>query len=192
MKDPAADPRRAAAKAFWHDTALSAPEIAIRVGVSERTVRRWSVLERWRPRASPAFNRFAARAPEPGQDQATGEQSKQQSSRPRTKKKIRSDLVTRLYRLLDHNIEVLESQMSEDNGSGDAAPERNLRTISNMVRSAEKLKELDTEQSKRLNTPPSGNFLITPEEEERIRRKVVEHVQRLRERKLRERGEPPA
>jgi len=112
--------------------------------------------------------------------------------KPRTKKKIRKDLVTRLYRLLDHNIEVLESQMSNDNGSGDPAPERNLRTISNMVRSAEKLKELDTDQSKRLNAAPSANFLVTPEEEERIRRKVVEHVQRLRERKLRERGDPAA
>lgn len=100
--------------------------------------------------------------------------------------------MARLYRLLNHNIEVLESQMSDDTSSGDSAPERNLRTISNMVRSAEKLKELDTEQSKRLNAPPGGRFLVTPEEEERIRRKVVEHVQRLRERKLREQGDPPA
>lgn len=77
--------------------------------------------------------------------------------------------------------------MSDETGT-DADPERETRVIGNLVRNVEKLKELEAEQSKR-EPGRSGPLLVTPEEEDRIRRKVVAHILKLRERKRREQSD---
>ncbi len=62
-------------------------------------------------------------------------------------------------------------------------PDRDMRVIGNAVRNAEKLKELEAEQSKRDQSTARGRLVLSPEEEDRLRRRVVEHILKLRERK---------
>ena len=98
-----------------------------------------------------------------------------------------SAIVDRLYRVLTHNLEIMETRMSQDDGTpANEKPERDLRTIGTMVRSVEKLNDLETEQSKRTGSAPTVAGIVTPDEEDRIRRKVIEHILRLRERKRRD------
>ncbi len=72
--------------------------------------------------------------------------------------------------------------MSEEN-TPDRDPERELRVLGNAVRTAEKLKELEAEQSKRDQSPAHGRLVLSPEEEDRLRRRVIDHILKLRERK---------
>ena len=95
-------------------------------------------------------------------------------------------LIDRLYRIIIHNLELMENRMSDDNTTASDSPERDLRSISNIVRSVEKLREIEPDQSTRdTATPGSRRAIITAEEEDRIRRAVIEHILKLRERKLR-------
>ena len=86
--------------------------------------------------------------------------------------------------------------MSKDFDPDDHEPARDMRVVNDVVRSVEKLKDLETEQSKRDTSPSpsaggssSGRAIITAEEEDRIRRAVIEHILKLRERKRREGGD---
>lgn len=72
--------------------------------------------------------------------------------------------------------------MSDENAP-DRDPDRDMRVIGNAVRNAEKLKELEAEQSKRDQSTARGRLVLSPEEEDRLRRRVIEHILKLRERK---------
>jgi transposase-like protein len=133
----------------------------------------------------------AASAPAPLQGlpkQSLPEQSQPKQHRPnrRLKRPPIKSIVDRLYHIINHNLELMETRMSDDGQPTDANnPERDMRAISSVVRSVDKLKEIEPEQSKRHNASSgaAGYPLITAEEEDRIRRKVVEHILKLRERK---------
>jgi hypothetical protein len=206
MPHTAAEKRRAA-EALWLDPEFSEPEVARRSRVALPTLRVWAKKYGWPQRP-------ALRTPPdplaPQRPTGTGLAEKKLPKKRLAKKRLspadssstvrsparpdktesladaeRNELIDRLYRLVHHNLKALESRMSDETGT-DADPERETRVIGNVVRNVEKLKELEAEQSKRDSVRP-GQYHVTPEEEDRIRRKVVAHILRLRERKRRER-----
>ena len=92
-------------------------------------------------------------------------------------------LVDRLYRIITHNLETMESRMSDDEPTANDNPERDARAIGNLVRSVEKLKELEPEHSKRdARTVGNSRYPLSPGEEEKLRDEIVDRLLRLRER----------
>ncbi len=90
----------------------------------------------------------------------------------------------RLYHIIIHNLELMENRMSDDDKTAGENPERDMRAIGSIVRSVEKLKEIEPEQSKR-NTASPGNtkYPLSPDEEDRLRIEIVERLLKLRERR---------
>lgn len=188
MTELVGDDRCARAKLLYVDTALSVPQIAARVGAHERTITRWACKQGW-PRRPMPQRRVA---PPPGETDPGEPSTSAGPARPANVKRSRKALVSRLYALIDQNITLLENRMSDDNPSQPKEAERDMRAINSAVRTVEKLKDLEPDQSKR-DAPADGaranRSFLTPDEEDDIRRKVVEHILRLRERKRREGGD---
>ena len=186
MTSTAADPRRAAAKLLWTDASISVAKIAIRIGASSSTVSRWAKDDAW-----PSRRKLKHAASKPAGDIPPAESTTPGNHPPTPTSTATADqpasdsttLIERLFRIINYNVQVMENRMSDDSASG-RDPERDMRAIGSVVRSVETLKELESEQSKRDNA--SERAVITPDEEDRIRRKVVEHILKLRERKRRE------
>lgn len=181
MSDAGTD-RRAAARALSDDRSLSFTRIAELSGASITTLRRWAKADSWPPRDTTTV--------EAGQPTPLASPDATASAPTATRSPKRKALVARLYRLIDHNIRILESRMSDDNLPAGHEPERDTRVVGSLVRSVEKLKDLEpgkTKRDKRSSTTGGTRSLLTPEEEDQVRRKVVEHILRLRERKRRER-----
>lgn len=93
-------------------------------------------------------------------------------------------MVDRLYRIITHNLEIMETRMSDDDKPAGDGPERDMRAIGNIVRSVEKLKELEPDQSKRDTASTStGRYPLSPDEEDQLRREIVDRLIKLRERR---------
>ncbi len=195
-----ADPRRAKAQRLWPDPALSLVDLSRRVGASRSTIRRWAFEGSWagrelapptprRKQPSPVTTIDTASTDTGLPDTAPPDTAAPRAARGPDKRNVRKTLISRLYRLLNHKIQLMEERMSDENASGKDELERDMRVLGNAVRSVDKLKEVETEQSKRDTGDAAGRAIISPEEEDRIRRKVVEHILKLRERKRRERGD---
>lgn len=203
MPEPAASAREQA-RLLYADRSIPLTEVAVRLGVSTSTLLRLVKEEGWprrsdralrvhsRPRATPSGASGAEAAHPQRVDLASEKRERPKetgSASPSQSAESRQDLIDRLYRLVHHNVKLLESRMSDENASDASGPERDMRVVGNLVRSVEKLKELEPEQSKRDNSPGGASrALVTPEEEDLIRRRVVEHILKLRERKRREDG----
>ena len=182
MSQPDADPRRERARELYLAGELTLREISARLDLPKGTISGWATRYDW-PRRKPR--------PPPDPDKPHRKRLAARRILRRRKRPTVETLVDRLYRIVTHNMELMEIRMSDEEIPEGDTPERNMRVVGTMVRSVEKLKELETEQSNRDNAPPAGRYIVTPEEEERIRRKVVEHIQRLRERKRAEGTKPP-
>lgn len=204
MTGPSTDPRIERARDLYVNSKITVRAIARGLEVPTSTVTTWMKRYDWprrKPKLAPADGPLAAgetsgdasadaiNLSEP--KSRTLRPSKAKPSREALRKRKRPNVTTivdRLYRVLTHNLEIMETRMSEDDGTpANEKPERDLRTIGTMVRSVEKLNDLETEQSKRGgSSAPTIAGIVTPEEEDRIRRKVIDHILRLRERKRRE------
>lgn len=198
MTEPAADDRCARAKLLYVGTELTVPQIAARVGAHRRTITKWASKHEWPRRPmrgcsdEPASGSTTCLPTGSTTGDIDSDALAPETLKPATAKRSRTALVTRLYRLIDQNITQMENRMSDDNPSQPKEPERDMRAISSAVRSVEKLKDLEPDQSKR-DAPTAGarntRSFLTPDEEDDIRRKVVEHILRIRERKRREDGD---
>ena len=191
MSTTAEGPRRDEARRLYVESSLTLREIAAQLGLKQGTISGWVSRYDW-PRRSqrrgPVGNARASTDAEPAADRLRRARGRAGKRAPSGAERLPvSTLVDRLYRVIIHQLEALESRMSEDDENGAGNPEREARAIGNIVRSVEKLNDLEPDRSK--HGTAAGRPLLTPEEEERIRRRVVEHILRIRERKRREGGD---
>lgn len=193
------DPRHEMARLLVTQHDISLREISRRIDVPRGTLSGWVHRYGWlRPNTEHGapVQLPAGVSGEPPVDTAAGttqRPEKRGTRRNALRHKRRphvKTLVNRLYRIITHNLELMEIRMSDDSTSAADNPERDIRAIGNIVRSVEKLREIEPDQSKR-DTATTGNHrsIISAEEEDRIRRTIIEHILKLRERKRREGGD---
>jgi hypothetical protein len=92
-------------------------------------------------------------------------------------------LIDRIYRVITHNLDVMERRMSEEDATAAGAnPDRDVRAINSLVRSVEKLKELEPDTAKR-DPVSEGRYPLTREEEDQLRDEIVERLLELRKRR---------
>ncbi|MGE0628594.1 MAG: hypothetical protein AB7O43_12280 [Hyphomicrobiaceae bacterium] len=97
--------------------------------------------------------------------------------------------IARLYRVIDSSISLLESRMIDDGSDPETRPERDMRALGNIVRSLEKLKDLEPGNGKPNSEQPKAGHAATPlEQEDRLRTRIVERILKLRERSGNPRG----
>ena len=190
------DPRRAEARLLFADGTSSVASIAARVGASVSTIRRWARDDGWPPRArAKAAGRKARR----GRQRAARQQPSSlpapmlqapppSSPAPRPAGAEHPGLIDRLYRIVEHNLSILEGRMADTDPQAGAEPERDMRALGNIVRSVEKLKELEPGHGSVDSAPKSGRAPVSPEEEDELRLRIVERLLKLRERRGAGRG----
>lgn len=186
---PPVDPRIERARALYVDSDVTFEDIARRLGVSKGTLTVWINHYGWPKRGRhfgrPARPANAAPASPPatpaGPDRPHAKAPRRGSKR--RKRPTTQTLVDRLYSIITHNLETMESRMSDDEPNANDNPERDARAIGNLVRSVEKLKELEPEHSKRdARTVGTSRYPLSPGEEEKLRDEIVDRLLRLRER----------
>lgn len=186
---PPVDPRIERARALYVDSDVSFEDIARRLGVSKGTLTVWINNHGWPKRGRhfgrPARPANAAPLSPPataaGPDRPHAKAPRRGSKR--RKRPTTQTLVDRLYSIITHNLETMESRMSDDEPTANDNPERDARAIGNLVRSVEKLKELEPEHSKRdARTVGTSRYPLSPGEEEKLRDEIVDRLLRLRER----------
>lgn len=166
----AIDPRIERVRLLYENRAISVREIARRTGVPASSVHAWAKRNGWPPRKPPRLL-------------ADGSGPAPPLRRRRLRKRLSvGRLVDRIYRVITHNLESMEQRMSEEENSSNENPEREARAISNIVRSVEKLKELEPDNSKR-DPATNGRYPLTRDEEDRLRDEIVERLLQLRERR---------
>lgn len=179
METPPPDPRIERVRALYVDTDIPIRIISQRVGVPMTTLKRWINDFGWPRRGSRRFGHPAppaTAAPDAASPPVT-------RTVKRRKRPTVESLVDRLYSIITHNLESMESRMSDDQPTTNDNPERDARAIGNLVRSVEKLKELEPEHSKRdARTVGSSRYPLSPGEEEKLRDEIVDRLLRLRER----------
>ncbi|CAN0479749.1 unnamed protein product, partial [Phaeothamnion confervicola] len=169
---------------LYAGTDLSLTQIAIRAGVHQTTISSWVRKYGWPARTTgfvPNKPADVAAAPTIANGKAAPEKAPP-ANRPAvrnpqkpTRRPQVSTLVDRLYRIIIRNLELMENRMSDDDKPAGDNPERDMRAIGNMVRSVEKLKEIEPEQSKRDAASAGGTkYPLSPDEEDRLRIEIVE------------------
>jgi hypothetical protein len=194
MNEPPVDPRIERARALYVDSTVSFQDIAKRVGISKGKLTLWINHFGWpkrgrvigRPQPPPPADDLAPPAPPPDAIPA-GPHRPRAKSTPRLRKSPRrpstKKLVDRIYRIITRNLETMESRMSDDEPTANDNPERDTRAIGNLVRSVEKLKELESEHSKRdAGSVSNGLYPLSPGEEDKLREEIVQRLLALRER----------
>lgn len=181
MTEPSAAARRERARLLYVESDLAVREVADRVGVDTSTITRWAQRLDWprrrtsQPGTSPQPPDISREDAAPRRPRARPATRRRKTGRPSLK-----SLVERLYRLIIHNLEVMEIRMSEDDSPTGERPERDMRAIGNIVRNIEKLREIEPDQSKRdASTGRGGRFPLTPEQEEELQRRLVERILRV-------------
>lgn len=190
---------------LYCDTDVPVKEIAQRTGVHAKTIYSMAKSQDWPRRGSPVHARAALKKARNGEatssdpsdadadrpanaNVTTGAKavaSQRRSSAARRKRPPIKNIVDRLYHIINHNLELMETRMSDDDQpASDSNPERDMRAISSVVRSVDKLKEIEPEQSKRTNASTAGSrYPLSPEEEDRLRKDIIARILKLRERR---------
>ena len=178
------DPRRAEARLLFADGTSSVASIAARVGASVSTIRRWARDDGWPPRTrANAAGRKTRRG-----GRRTARRPPSSLPAPRPAGAEHPGLIDRLYRIVEHNLSILEGRMADTDPQAGAEPERDMRALGNIVRSVEKLKELEPGHGSVDSAPKSGRAPVAPEEEDELRLRIVERLLKLRERRGAGRG----
>jgi hypothetical protein len=197
MEKPSVDLRIERVRVLYVESDVPMREIATRTGVHLSTIKTWVKRYAWPARGPRPFGRHPV-APKPAPGPASSSPAPGQLSppspaappvtrapaRPRRKPASVEALVDRLKSIITHQIELMESRMSEDDQTSSSEnPERDARALGNLVRSVEKLKELEPDHSKRdAGTVRNSRYPLSPGEEEKLRDEIVERLLRLRER----------
>lgn len=182
--------RIAEVRMLYCDTTVSVDEIARRIGVAPSTINRLIRQNGWPLRGNVVAamgqhigdDADPAMSPTPVNPPQLAAAPKSNRKPPLRRPKMKS-LVDRLYRVIVHNLEQMETRMSDDGNSAGDNPEREARAIGNIVRSIEKLKELEPDHAKPdASTRAKSRYPLTPAEEDRLRDEIVERLLKLRER----------
>ena len=203
MTEPSTDPRIERARRLYVQGDLSIRLIAESIGIAIPTLTRWRKQFDWPMRGSCIVRRIDP--PPDGADGSSGDAEalpKRGRRKPAKQRKRPTvpQLVDRLYVVITHTLEQMEKRMSEgdgtpagDNPERDTNPERDMRAVGNIVRSVEKLREIQTDNSKR-DTASTGNgrYPLSPGEEDRLRLEIVERLLKLRERRANSGGSGPS
>lgn len=78
--------------------------------------------------------------------------------------------------------------MSDDSTKTSTEPERDIRVLGNVVRSIEKLKDLEPGPGQPASAPKSGRAPRTADEEDQLRLQIVDRILKLRERRGKQGG----
>ena len=173
---------RAAARLLYLDGRTPLSAIAKQLCISDRTLRKWAESDGWQRGSQPATEdaikcaldiRHASPA---ASAKASAKRSAKHGAEP-------SNLVTRLYAIIERSITLLENKMSDDANEYGELAERDMRALGSLVRSIEKLKDLEPGHPKPdANKPHVGQPKSAIAEEERLRKRIVERILKLRER----------
>ncbi len=169
---------RDVARVLFLDGRASNARIAATLGISRHTVAQWARTDGWQRGSAPADDSLVSDAL-----RTTGTDTIRPPAQP-VPPSDRNQLVNRLYRIIDHTIRLLETRMSNDPAAPDAMTERDMRALGNIVRSIDKLKDLEPGHGKPdPDKPKAGRAPATPDEEDRLRKRIVERILKLRERR---------
>jgi hypothetical protein len=210
MIEPPDDPRIERVRLLYVESDVPMREIAIRTGVHLSTMKNWVKRYQWPARGPRPFGKRAVQgrsgthaAPPANSDsdsqaaQSPGEEGTAEHpaagkepapahnpARKRRKSASVQSLVDRLKNIITHQIELMESRMSDDDQiSSSDNPERDARALGNIVRSVEKLKELEPDHSKRdAGSVRNSRYPLSPGEEEKLRDEIVERLLNLQQR----------
>jgi hypothetical protein len=168
MPFPAHPPEiRAEARRLYEAGTLTVEEIGARLVVHRSTLLKWAAKEGWRRSA-----------------QAAEVRGRRRPTTAKALKAGRMELVQRLYDVIDCNLSLLESRMSDHDPTDPAQPDRDTRALGTLVRSLEKLKDIEPgHDSSATTAPKAGRAPTTPEEEDQLRMRIVERILKLRERR---------
>ena len=185
MTEPDAEERHERARLLYADASLSISQLAARLDVHPSSIHNWARKYNWPRRSTDAVLFGARRLANP--KAAPGHRYRYAPLDKAARR--RKAIVERLYRLFDHNLSLMEQRMSDDNPDNPKDPLRELQNVGNLARTFDKLKDLETDQSKRdTAAAPAGRNRASTVKDDDIRGKVIEHILRVRERKRRERG----
>jgi hypothetical protein len=177
---------RAEARRLYEAGEMTVKQIEGRVGVSRSTLVKWAAKEGWRRPAPATQGPVGQPTGTSAGSSARRSNTRTGRSRPasaRALKAGRVGLVQRLYGVIDRNLNLLESRMSDIDPADPAQPDRDTRALGTLVRSLEKLKELEPGHDSTTAAPKSGRAPATAEEEDQLRMRIVERALKLRERR---------
>lgn len=208
MHQPDLAARREQARLLYVESDLTLKQIAARLDIAKGSVSAWATRYDWPRRSPDHYSRAPLTTPsvppappdtspdriDPGAGHAAVDDTataptpvpavaKRRMIRRRKRPPIKN-IVDRLYHIINHNLELMETRMSDDDQpANDRNPERDMRAVSSVVRSVDKLKEIEPEQSKRTNGSTAGSrYPLSPEEEDRLRKDIIARILKLRER----------
>jgi hypothetical protein len=181
MDDAARAELRERARLLYADPAYSVRAIELKLGVERTRLYRWAREMSWPLRSSnPAVFGIKGAAGGRTRGPRTPRSSFERFERRRLA------IVDRIYTGVELALEELERQMSENDPANPRDPAREAQILGNLTRTADKAKDLEPEHAKRNPAPAAGSASARPrptrEQEEDVRRRIVEQVARLRER----------
>lgn len=186
MNDAARADLRERARLLYADPALTVRQVADRIGVNHSSIHKWAREMSWPRRLhNPAV--FAVRS-------AAGPKQKKPRTLQARLNRLQSQrlaIVERLYSAAEMVLIELERRMSQNDPAFPRDPEREAQVIGHVTRTVDKVKDLEPEHAKRNPALPTvGRTRARPtrEQEEDVRRRIVEQVARLRERQRNGRG----
>jgi hypothetical protein len=196
MTAPDDDAQLAEARHLYVEGRITTADIAARFDVVESTVRRWAVRYDWPRRYQSKLTRMQAKAamargeaPPPTRAPAIQPAVSSPASMPvpaRAGQPVPESadvagLVRRIYRAIELNLDLMESRMNDENAKGESAPERDLRALGDVLRSAEKVKELEAGNAPHASAS-SGRAPRNADEASALRRRLIERIRKIEER----------
>lgn len=170
------------ARLLYANPAFTVREVAEKIGVDHSCIHKWAREMSWPRRLeNPAvFSVRRAAGPKPVKPRT-------QQARLNKLESRRLAIVERLYSVIEMALTELERQMSQNDPAHPRDPEREAQVINNMTRAVDKVKDLEPDNAKRNSVPPAAGrartrVRPTREQEEDVRRRIVEQIGRLRER----------
>lgn len=160
-----------AIRAAYEQTADALAAIARRHQTSQRTIRRRAVAEGWMLR--------------PPQRKPGSKAQNKPAAHARTADTPEDRLIRKVYRALARNLDLMERRMTTEEHPNAADTERDMRAIGAVVKTVEKVKEIEAENAstdaggrgRGYRHPLDGNAADAK------RRQLAERLARLRERK---------
>jgi len=151
----------------YETTTRSIRSIAAEHGVAASTLRRRRKQESWRPRPDCKHTERPAAAP-------------RGKGRPQS-------LVSRLYAILDHTLELMEQRMTSGEPPTAAERERESRALSTLARAVGQISELNPDpiSPKPAARPGAGSDSDERRETDRLRLELARRLVKLRERRER-------
>lgn len=156
-----------AIRQLYEGTRTPLSEIAASHKVSLSAIKRRRLAEGWQKRSP----KKSSETPKPAK---------------RSENTERSHLISRLLRIIDRNLELLEMRIQTEDPGSAADRERETRAIGMLTRTIEKLTELQSQSddTKTSSAKVSSGSHSDEDEAVRLRLEIAERILRLRERNI--------